>query len=89
MAGSLGFIEADKAEVVLVVQLLAEVVIDVLHDPISEEEAVELRVNDEDDGASLNVVVAQPLVNGLAIAPDCWRECAAPPEILIRIGLHF
>ena len=49
MAGSFGFIEADEAEVVLVVQLFAEVVIDVLHDPISEEEAVELRVNDEDN----------------------------------------
>ena len=49
MAGSRGFVEADKAEVVLVVQLVAEVVIDVLHDPISEEEAVELRVNDEDN----------------------------------------
>ena len=49
MASSFGFIEADKAEVVVVVQLLVEVVIDVFHDPISEEEAVELCVNDEDN----------------------------------------
>ena len=33
--------------------------------------------------------MAQPLVNGRAVAPDCWHGSAASPELLIRLGLLF
>ena len=61
-------VERDKSEVILVAQVLIELE-HMLHGFVLEKDAIELRVDDENDALFQDVMVAQILVDGPTLSP--------------------
>ena len=56
-------VKANEAKVVLTVEPISKEFTNVSNRPITIDHAIELRVNDEDHGTALNVVMTEPLVD--------------------------
>ena len=68
-AGLMRVVKADVAKVVLKVKFVLKELFDVLHGLVTIHDAVIARIHDQDNRLAENVVMTQPLVDGLTVAP--------------------